>query len=564
MDKIKKRLRYIYGEEACCEMLPKIVKLIDFYKDNEIIKEKNKKYSRKVSLSEKDSIVITYGTSVVKKGEVPLASLLEFLKKHVGKSVSGVHILPFFPYCSDEGFSVIDYRRVNPELGSWEDIQKIGKEYRLMADLVINHASWKSGWFQGFLNGDKKYKDFFISFDKEVDVSKVFRPRMNPLLTKFKTSWGDRYVWTTFSKNQIDLNFSNPDLFLEMADILLYYISNGVEAVRLDAIGFLWKELGTSCFHLKKTHEVVKLFRDIVEEVAGYAVIITETNVPYKDNVSYFGSGDEAHMVYQFSYPPLVLDAFLRSDTSYLQKLFKRLEGLGEKDFFFNFLASHDGVGVLGAKDFLNKEEFEGMLKEVKGHRGHVSYKASPDGQVPYEMNINYFDAINNPNLKVSDELEIKKFLASQALIIFSKGVPGIYIHSLLGSRNDYEGVEKGRKEAVSGNMNDVYRKINREKLDYERLEKEIKEKRREGVLKGFKKFLKIRSENKDFSPYVKEEVLDSDKRLLVLKKETGLIVVINVSSEEAELGGFEGREDLVGGKEFGGKVEGYGVCVLK
>jgi len=564
MEKIKQRLEFIYGSEKAGEIFTKLTELMKKYKTNKIINSKNEKYGGKVELSEKDSIVITYGDSVLKEGKNPLASLHEFLVKNVGNSVGGVHILPFFPYSSDDGFSVIDYKKVNPSLGDWEDVRRIGKDYRLMADLVINHMSQKSDWFQGFLKGDEKYKDYFVSFNKEVDVSSVFRPRMNPLLTKFETSWGDRYVWTTFSEDQIDLNFANPDLFLEMIDILLFYLSNSIEMIRLDAIGFLWKELGTNCFHLDKTHEIVKLFRDIFEEVAPYAVIITETNVPYKDNVSYFGDNDEAYMVYQFSYPPLVLDAFLRGDSRYLQKLFKRLKDLKKENLFFNFLASHDGVGVLAARDFLSDEEFENMLEAVKGHQGHVSYKPSPNGEVPYEMNINYFDAINDPNLDVSSEVEVKKFLASQALIVFSKGVPGIYIHSLFGSRNDEKGVEMAMGERGGGNMNNIYRRINRERLDFERVGVELDSGRRKLVLDGFKKMLKVRSENSDFGPYISEEVIDSDKRLLVFKKETGLVVIINVSSEEVELSEFKGRNDLLGGEVFGGKVGGYGVKVLK
>jgi len=443
-----------------------------------------------------------------------------------------------------------------------------------MADLVVNHISAKSEWFEGFLKGDKKYKDYFISYKKEVDTSQVFRPRVSPLLTKFETSWGDRYVWTTFSEDQIDLNFSNPDVFLEMIDIMLYYVSNYVEIIRLDAIGFLWKELGTNCFHLKKTHEMVKLFHDILDEVASYVVLVTETNVPYNDNISYFGNKDEADMVYQFSYPPLVLDSFLRGDSRYLQKLFKKLSKVDNENLFFNFLASHDGIGVLSSKEYLSDDEFEGMLEGVKEHGGYVSYKNTEDGEVAYEMNINYFDGINNPILvngfgedenngsgtqdskmdvngkeinkvKVDVKKEVKKFMASQAIIALSKGVPGIYIHSFLGSRNYNEGVKE------SG----IKRRVNREKLDFDKLIRELNDKdgRRSKVLEGYKELLRIRSDSKSFDPYLKEEVVESDKRLLVLKKEDGKIVVINVSDEEVELEEFDRK----------GKIERYGVKVI-
>ena len=267
-------------------------------------------------------------------------------------------------------------------------------------------------------------------------------------------------------------------------------------------------------------------------------------------------------MVYQFSYPPLVLDAFIRKDSRYLQKLFKNLEELGEYNLFFNFLASHDGIGVLAAKDFLKDSEFKRMLKQVKKNNGHVSFKKTIKGQTPYEMNINYFDAINNPNLKINSEKEVKKFIASQSILVFSKGVPGIYIHSLLGSRNCDKCVKDARKTMKKGNLNNIYRRINREKLDYDKLEKEMGNDRGK-VFESYKKLLRIRSENKDFSPYLKERVVDSDKRLLILEKDS-VYFVVNVSDEEINLEKFKGKLDLVSRSRFNGKVEGYDVLVLK
>jgi len=289
LSSIRKRIVYLYPKKDSEKIFLKLKYIMDCYRNNKFIVAKKKKYNDKISLTNKDSILITYADTIQNKEEKPLKTLHKFLKIHVKDSISGVHILPFFPFSSDDGFSVIDYKKVNPKLGSWEDIEKIGQDYRLMVDLVINHISKESKWFKGFLKGDKKYKDYFIHFDRKVDASSVFRPRANPLLTKFNTKDGAKYVWTTFSNDQIDLNFKNPDVLIDMIEILLFYVSKGVEIIRLDAIAYLWKELGTTCIHLKKTHEIVKLMRTILDYVAPYTIIITETNVPPKENILILG-----------------------------------------------------------------------------------------------------------------------------------------------------------------------------------------------------------------------------------------------------------------------------------
>ncbi len=535
--RIRERLKYVYGTD---DVYVPFMALVDKYKNSKIIIDK-KKTSQ--PLTNKDSILITYGDSIKSRGEKPLKTLNRFLSKHVKDSVSGVHILPFSPYSSDYGFSVIDYRKVNPKLGDWSDIRKIGKKYRLMADLVVNHASVKSKWFKGFLSGDDKYKDYFISFDKKVDTSKVFRPRMSPLLTKFKTKKGVKYVWTTFSADQVDLNLKNPDVLLEMVDILLLYLSNSVEIIRLDAVGFVWKELGTSCFHLKKAHELVKLLKDVMKLVAPYSTLVTETNVPYKDNISYFGNNDEADMVYQFSLPPLVIDAFLREDSLKLNKMVGRGKSLHKKNLMFNFLASHDGVGVLGAKDFLSKKDFAGMIQGVKKRKGIISYKSTPKGKAAYEMNISYLDAIGK-----------NKFVASQSIMLSLKGVPGIYIHSLIGTSNYYEGVKK----------TGVNRSINRRRMNYDSLLKKLSTDGIEKeVFESLINLLKKRRMLLDFDPYKGERILSKDSKLFVLKRGK-VITIVNLSNDTVCLKEYSGKKEILTGKKFDGDVKPfktYWVC---
>jgi|TARA_B100001964_G_C14234330_1_gene601667 sucrose phosphorylase len=559
--KIRKKIAYLYPNKDTDKIILKLKSTMDYYRKNNIVRAKRKKYNSKISLTNKDVILITYGDTIRQEGEKPLKTLHKFLKKYVKKSISGVHILPFFYYSSDDGFSVIDYKKVNSKLGDWEDVVRICKDYRLMVDLVVNHISRESKWFKGFLKGDEKYKNYFINFDKRVDTSSVFRPRTNPLLTKFKTKNGTKYIWTTFSNDQIDLNYKNPDVLIDMIDILLFYVSKGVEIIRLDAIAYLWKELGTRCIHLKQTHKIVKLMRDVLNYVAPYTIIITETNVPPKENMSYFGNGyDESQLIYKFLLPPLVFDAFTRKDTSYLQKAYKIFWALNKNSLFFNFLASHDGIGILGARRMISPKDFNSLLATTKKHNGLISYKLAKNGKIaPYELNITYFDAINNPNKKIAIEKKVKRFMASQVIILLSKGIPGIYIHSLLGSRNYSRGVEK----------TGINREINRGKLHYKKIEQEIRDKNsiRHKVLASYLHLLNARKRISALDPYCKEKPVKSDKILLITERKykgKKIIAIVNVSEDKITLPKYTKKFDLISKKQFNGQVEPYGAYCLQ
>lgn len=129
-----------------------------------------------------------------------------------------------------------------------------------MFDLVLNHCSARSSWFKDFIAGIEPARHYFLNMDPKQDYSEVVRPRTSPLLTKTRTIDGEANVWTTFSADQVDLNWCNPEVLFEFIDILMFYISKGMRIVRMDAVAFVWKELGTNCIHLPETHEIVKLF----------------------------------------------------------------------------------------------------------------------------------------------------------------------------------------------------------------------------------------------------------------------------------------------------------------
>lgn len=399
---------------------------------------------RLARLTAADAMVITYGDQVQEAGRAPLATLDEWLRTHLGNVISSVHLLPFYPYSSDDGFSVIDYSAVDPNLGAWSDVEGLSRHYKLMFDAVINHISAHSAWFQSFLEGDAEYADYFIVVDDPVDVSLVTRPRTHPLLTRFQTATGPHNVWTTFSADQIDLNFGNPDVLLAIIDVLLLYVAQGATYLRLDAIGYLWKTLGTTCIHLHETHTVVQLMRSVLDVVAPQVLLITETNVPHVDNISYFGNGyNEAQLVYQFSLAPLTLHAFHTGSTRYLQQWAADLATPSPDTTFFNFLASHDGIGVVPAKGILSATEVDALAQITLDHGGRVSYKTNPDGsQSAYELNITLFDALSNPD-STPEAVAIDRFIAANAIMLALAGLPGIYLHSLVGSRNDHAGMAR-------------------------------------------------------------------------------------------------------------------------
>ena len=409
---------------------------------------------------QRDAIVITYGDSVLEQGERPLRTLKRFLDEHVRGYLTGVHILPFYPWSSDDGFAVLDYSSVNEALGDWADIDAIGWDYHLMADLVINHCSSRSLWFENFLRGRSPGQGYFFTASPEQDLSAVVRPRTSPLLKEVETAQGTRHVWCTFSHDQVDLDFRNPEVLKQFVSIIRHYMDHGVRIFRLDAVAFLWKIPGTSCLNLEETHEIVRLLRTLVEHAREDAVLITETNIPNRENLSYFGNANEAHCVYNFSLPPLLVNALITGDCSYLKQWMMSMPPAQNGTAYFNFIASHDGIGLRPAEGLLSDGEIKTLVATMQHFGGNVSYRALEGGKrKPYEINISLFDALQGTT-SGPDIWGVERFVCAHAIMLGLEGIPGIYIHSLVGTRNDYDRVEN------TGH----YRAINRHQWDYETL----------------------------------------------------------------------------------------------
>ena len=526
-NRLRELLQQIYEDDAAEAVLEEIVGLI----------RARKSYlkARTEGLDQRDSLLITYPDQIQEEGTAPLRTLADFCKAYLAETVSGVHVLPFYPWTSDDGFSVVDYRQVSPDYGTWEDIEELRASFRLMFDAVINHVSAESDWFNRMKAGDPRYEGWFIVPPDGADLTKVVRPRALPLLTPFKTTRGVEYFWTTFSADQVDLNYKDPRLLLEITDLLLFYAGQGADFLRMDAIAYLWKEPGTTCIHLPQTHALIRLFRAVLDEAAPQVSIITETNVPHAENVSYFGDGtNEARLVYNFSLPPLVLHAFQTGSSQRLSEWAKGLERPSGDATFFNFLASHDGIGLNPLRGILSEAEIGKVVARCKTHGGLVSYKAVEGGDLlPYELNINYFDALNPPESDESLEIQVDRFVSAHAILLALSGVPGVYFHSLFGSRGWPEGV----------NATGRNRTINRQKLQRAELEAELADpgSRRARVFGRLSQLLKLRSAHRAFHPFGSQEVIDAGARVFALLRtdpggEERALCLHNVSAEEHTL----------------------------
>lgn len=520
-----------------------------------------KKFTENPAIDQSNAYLITYGDSFQHGNEKGLKVLREVVQTYLDDSITDVHLLPMFPFTSDDGFSVTDYLTINPALGDWDDIKKLAQKKRLMYDFVANHMSAKSEWFKKFLNNDIGFEQSFVEYQEEFDTTNVTRPRTSPLFHEYSTDKGEKKkVWTTFSDDQVDVNPKDPIMLARLSEVLLEYTFRGASSIRLDAIGFLWKDSGTTCMHLPKTHEIVKMWRTLLNHFSPNTQIITETNVPHKENISYLGDGhNEANQVYQFPLPPLVLFSFIQENTQKLAEWASTIHALSDEATFFNFLASHDGIGMRPVEGILDDTERETIVERVLNNQGKVSYKSNPDGsQTVYELNINYGDALRSS--EDTDQLAAKKLIAAHNILLSFVGVPAIYYHSIFGSRGDLQGVEE------SG----INRRINRQKIETKQLATELDiDSYRKTVYEGITRLLKERQNYEAFSPYGEQEVLHLDEQVFALKRTakdgSEIISLTNVTGTEKIVEGLNGINVLTQtevDKNF--RLAPYGIAWIK
>ncbi|MGB0342106.1 MAG: sugar phosphorylase [Parvibaculales bacterium] len=482
--------------------------------------------------SQEDSFLITYGDSIISDNRAPLQNTLHLMKDLLQGAISGIHILPYFPFSSDDGFAVKDYETVRPDLGDWDDIAEIGSQFRLMSDVVINHASAGHKWFQQFLADEAPGRDYIMTATADDDVSQVIRPRPSPLLVPVQTKAGEKLVWCTFSPDQVDLDFSNPELLCEFIRLLKFYIDAGVRVFRLDAVGFLWKQPGTNCLHLPQTHEIIKLMRTLIDHLDETVLLVTETNVPNHENVAYFGNGNEAHIIYNFSLPPLLVHALLTGQSSYLRRWMMSMAPSQDGCAFLNFSASHDGIGLRPVEGLLPQEEVDKMVEAVQSFGGRLTMRTYQDRQVPYEMNTTLFSALKG-TIDGADDMQVPRFIASQTIMMSLEGIPAFYVQSFLASENDEALAEKTGQN----------RSLNRRQWRAEQVDGELADPTAPmaQIFHELKRRLHIRKQQKAFHPDATQFTLHINPGMFgfwrqSLDRQQSLFVVTNITPEPKTL----------------------------
>ena len=506
---------------------------IDHLKDQiiQIIKKFNQNNSKKkLTISEKTSLVICYGDNVNSNQKSSIQVFQNFFKKNLKKYFDAIHFLPFYPSSSDSGFAVKDHYKIEKRIGSWSDIKKISKSSHVMADIVINHSSARGLWFKNFLKKKRPGKDYFLTVNSKFNTSKVVRPRDHKLLKKIDILGKSDFLWRTFSADQIDLDFKNPSVLLRFIKIMVHLVSNGVTIFRLDAIAYLWKKNGTNCINLKQTHEIVKLLRLISNLLNVETIIITETNLPEKENLSYFGKNDEANWIYNFSLPPLLIHAFLFENSSYLNKWSKKLPNAKFQNSYLNFIASHDGIGMRPTEGILNERSLNNFLKRLKKNGSKFSYrKVQNKSKKVYEANITVFDALKKSDTDPNGKFFLERYIAAHAIMISFEGVPAIYFNSLFGKSNDEA------KYVITGNNRD----INRYKWSYENITKKLNNKNSKQSIfyQNLGKLLEIKRKQKAFHPNAKRLNINLGSKIfcyerISLDKKQTIICITNLSTK--------------------------------
>ena len=520
-DQIFNHLNIIYPKSNNTHLTNKIFSI--FFE-----KKSPKQYVIQNRWDESDVALITYLDTFYNNDEKNIQTLEQVLNTYLLDNVSIIHLLPFFPYSSDDGFAVIDYLKIKKGLATWGDIKKLSLKYKIMADLVINHCSSQSEWFQQFLNNQLPGKNYFLDYKDKFDTSKIVRPRSHDLLQIFKTKKSEKFVWCTFSRDQVDLNFKNKDVLIEFLKIIKFYLDQGISILRLDAVAFLWKKLGTNCINLNETHEIIKLFRLLLDASSQKTFLITETNLPNKENLDYFGNGNEAQLIYNFSLPPLILYSMLYGNSTILRKWLMSMPPPMEGTTYFNFIASHDGIGIRPAEGLISEKNIKAILRRMKEFGGEVSYRKVENKNKPYEINIALIDALKG-TIDNLDNFQIERFICAHAIMLSLEGIPAIYVHSFFGTENDYSGMQSTKQK----------RSINRKRYDLKDLRNKMNKKTiNSAVLKQLNSLISIRKKQPAFHPNATQFTLNLGEKIFALwrqcqNRKQSIFVLCNITSQK-------------------------------
>ncbi len=445
---------YILNESEIKKLSNKILKLIE-----------KKKRKKKYNINEKDILLISYADTIRLKNKKSFLVLKDFLDTYIKKKINIIHILPFYPSTSDGGFAVTDFFKVDNSHGNWSDLRKLSSNYRVMSDIILNHASSKSTWFKRFLENHGVGKDFFLTVDKEFNTRHIVRARSHKLLQKFETKNGNKLVWCTFSRDQVDFNFKNPKVLIAFIKLIIFLSNKGIKLFRFDAVAFIWKRQETNCVNLDQTHAIVRLFRTLLGLIDGESKIITETNLPFRENFSYFGNSDEAHIIYNFSLAPLIINTLIKGNSAAFRRWSMSMPPAKDNNSYLNFIATHDGIGLRPLEGIIKNKDINILLNTLKRYGSKFTYRRDKNNKrVIYEANISLFDALSG-TIKGKDNYSYHRFYCAHAIMLSFEGIPAFYIHSLFGTRNNISLLKK----------TGIKRSINRTSYDYKDITEALK-----------------------------------------------------------------------------------------
>eukprot|EP00927_Polykrikos_kofoidii_P037662 TRINITY_DN31866_c0_g1_i1.p1 TRINITY_DN31866_c0_g1~~TRINITY_DN31866_c0_g1_i1.p1 ORF type:complete len:1542 (-),score=265.91 TRINITY_DN31866_c0_g1_i1:71-4588(-) len=443
---------------------------------------------------------------------MPLQCLSTFLARYdICKTMKTVHILPMYPWDTDRGFSIMDYYKVDPTYGDWTDIEDMMKPVcgcpHLMFDFVCNHASIKNPVVQGGLlqrhlkkshcwyTRVQRFKDFVIAYAEDhaqpeqcrppdEELAKLVRPRAHPVLTPYFIALfesggckavlgtpekdaplqtvgilGRGYVWTTFSRGkdetgqeqtrQVDLNFRNPAVLAEVLRVLLFYVRQGSNVIRLDAIGYIWKVLGSASIHERGCHALLEIVTAVLQVAAPEVFTIAEVNEPQSKCLSYLGGSEvaECDMVYQFAAFPLAIHAQISENISYFAKWLLSMKAFKGRQFV-TVLGSHDGLSQKQARELLPPMELERLQDVLIRERGGKPNYAVDSGgnKIVYEICGTPWCLVNGDSTWVGSDQErrheedmkvqLGRYVSVLCMGLLARGMPGIYVTGLLGTEN--------------------------------------------------------------------------------------------------------------------------------
>lgn len=376
-----------------------------------------------------------------------LAGLKSLLDNEFHGLFGGVHILPFFDPIdgADAGFDPIDHTRVDPRLGSWADVEAIGRDYAVMADLIVNHVSADSAQFKDVRDkgSESAYwelflrkNDLFPEADSKTvsDIARIYRPRPGLPFTSIPVGTGDAVdFWTTFSANQLDIDVETPAGRDYLSSILAHFGAAGVREIRLDAAGYAIKRRGTSCFMLPETFDFIA---SLSEQAANLGIdTLVEVHSHFRTQIEI---SEHVGRVYDFALPPLILHALYVGDAEPC----KRWLSMSPRNCV-TVLDTHDGIGILDVaragheEGLLANSELDSLVERIHEKTGGASRRASGHAASNldvYQVNTTYYDALGRDD---------RDYLIARAIQFFAPGTPQVYYVGALAGRNDVELVER-------------------------------------------------------------------------------------------------------------------------